>query len=170
MFAKAISKLDIDEQNKYSSQFQWFSKKVAKALDDAGIRVVTLDGQLYDPGMAVTPLNIEDFEADDILYVAQTMEPIIMQDAPNYGAYRNSCDRTTMDIDRSVDHKRSLVAVRYLGVCGNTVGNRCFNQLFQACCIYLSRMSWGIQAPFQGSILGVPHTQNAPSDLSEVRT
>ena len=80
VFAKAISKLDIDEQNKYSSQFQWFSKKVTKALDDAGIRVVTLDGQLYDPGMAVTPLNIEDFEADDILYVAQTMEPIIMQD------------------------------------------------------------------------------------------
>ena len=80
VFAKAISKLDIDEQNKYSSQFQWFSKKVTKALDDSGIRVVTLDGQLYDPGMAVTPLNIEDFEADDILYVAQTMEPIIMQD------------------------------------------------------------------------------------------
>lgn len=80
VFAKAISKLDIDEQNKYSSQFQWFSKKVTKALDDAGIRAVTLDGQLYDPGMAVTPLNIEDFEAEDILYVAQTMEPIIMQD------------------------------------------------------------------------------------------
>lgn len=80
VFAKAISKLDIDEQNKYSSQFQWFSKKVTKALDDAGIRAVTLDGQLYDLGMAVTPLNIEDFEADDILYVAQTMEPIIMQD------------------------------------------------------------------------------------------
>ena len=80
VFLKAISKLDLDEQNKYASQFQWFSKKVTKALDDAGIKVVTLDGQLYDPGMAVTPLNIEDFEAEDILYVAQTMEPIIMQD------------------------------------------------------------------------------------------
>ena len=80
VFTKAISKLDLDEQNKYASQFQWFSKKVTKALDDAGIKVVTLDGQLYDPGMAVTPLNIEDFEAEDILYVAQTMEPIIMQD------------------------------------------------------------------------------------------
>jgi hypothetical protein len=80
VFSKAISKLDIDEQNKYASQFQWFSKKVTKALDDAGIRVVTLDGQLYDPGMAVTPLNIEDFDAEDILYVAQTMEPIIMQE------------------------------------------------------------------------------------------
>ena len=80
VFAKAISKLDIEEQNKYSSQFAWFSKKVIKAIDDAGLRIVNVDGQLYDPGMAVTPLNIEDFETDDILYIAQTMEPIIMQE------------------------------------------------------------------------------------------
>ena len=80
VFAKAISKLELEEQAKYTSQFAWFSKKVSKSLEDSGLRVVSLDGQLYDPGMAVTPLNLEDFEADDILYVAQTMEPIIMQD------------------------------------------------------------------------------------------
>lgn len=80
VFAKAISKLEIEDQSKYSSQFTWFSKKVTKALDDSGLRVVDVDGQLYDPGMAVTPLNIEDFKADDILYIVQTMEPIIMQD------------------------------------------------------------------------------------------
>ncbi len=80
VFAKAISKLDIEEQNKYSSQFAWFSKKVVRALDEADLKIVNVDGQLYDPGMAVTPLNIEDFETDDILYVEQTMEPIIMQE------------------------------------------------------------------------------------------
>ena len=80
VFSKAISKLDVDEQGKYNSQFAWFTKKVTKALDDSGIRMVGLDGQLYDPGMAITPLNIEDFEAEDILYIAQTVEPIIMQD------------------------------------------------------------------------------------------
>lgn len=79
VFAKAISKLDVDEQNKYSSQFAWFSKKVTKALDESGIRIVDLDDQLYDPGMAVTPLNLEDFGTEDVLYVVQTMEPIIMQ-------------------------------------------------------------------------------------------
>ncbi len=79
-FMKAISKLDFEEQSKYMSQFAWFSKKVTKALDDAGLRIIDVAGQLYDPGMAVTPLNIEDFETDDILYIAQTMEPIIMQE------------------------------------------------------------------------------------------
>lgn len=80
VYSKVLSKLDLNEQAKYSSQFAWFTKKVTKALDEAGLRIVDVNGQLYDPGMAVTPLNIEDFEAEDILYVAQTMEPIIMQD------------------------------------------------------------------------------------------
>ena len=80
VYSKVLSKLDIDDQAKYSSQFTWFTKKVTKALDEAGLKIVDVNGQLYDPGMAVTPLNIEDFEAEDILFVAQTMEPIIMQD------------------------------------------------------------------------------------------
>lgn len=78
VFSKAISKLELDEQSKYSSQFAWFSKKVLKAIDEANLRIVDVTGQLYDPGMAVTPLNIEDFEPNDILYVKQMMEPIIM--------------------------------------------------------------------------------------------
>ena len=80
VYSKVLSKLDIDDQAKYSSQFTWFTKKVTKALDEAGLKIVDVNGQLYDPGMAVTPLNIEDFETEDILFVAQTMEPIIMQD------------------------------------------------------------------------------------------
>ena len=48
-------------------------------MDDSGLSVISVDGQPYDPGMAVTPLNLEDFEADDVLYVEQTMEPIIME-------------------------------------------------------------------------------------------
>lgn len=79
VFIKAIGKLEVDEQAKYNSQYAWFSKKVLKALDDSGLRVISVDGQPYDPGMAVTPLNLEDFEADDVLYVEQTMEPIIME-------------------------------------------------------------------------------------------
>lgn len=80
VFEKAVSKLEIDERSKYMSQYAWFSKKVYKALDEANLRLLNVEGQLYDPGMAVTPLNIDDFETDDQLYVLQTIEPIIMQD------------------------------------------------------------------------------------------
>lgn len=80
VFEKAVSKLDVDERNKYKSQFAWFLKKVNKALVEADLKLLNIEGQLYDPGMAVTPLNIDDFETEDQLYVLQTIEPIIMKD------------------------------------------------------------------------------------------
>lgn len=79
VFEKAISKLEMDEQSKYMSQYAWFSKKVTKALENADLKIVNIEGQVYDPGMAVTPLNIDDFEEDDPLYIQQMIEPIIMQ-------------------------------------------------------------------------------------------
>ncbi len=84
VFEKAVSKLELSEQAKYLSQFSWFKKKVNKALEDSNLRIVDLEGKLYDPGMAVTPLNIDEFEEEDQLYVAQTIEPIIMQNDTLY--------------------------------------------------------------------------------------
>ena len=84
VFEKALSKLDMDEQSKYMSQFSWFSKKVSKALDEANLKLLNVEGQVYDPGMAITPLNIDDFDPEDNLYVLQTIEPIIMQNDTVY--------------------------------------------------------------------------------------
>ena len=84
VFEKAVGKLDLDERGKYMSQFSWFSKKVSKALEEANLKLLNPEGQLYDPGMAVTPLNIDDFDAGDELYIVQTVEPLIMQDNAVY--------------------------------------------------------------------------------------
>ena len=80
VFARAISKLEADDQKKYDSQFAWFTKRVDKAAQNAGLSILDLSGQLYDPGMAVTALNIDDFDVNDELFVEQMMEPIIMKD------------------------------------------------------------------------------------------
>jgi hypothetical protein len=80
VFEKAVSKLALDEQGKYMSQYGWFAKKVYRALDDVHLKLVNLEGQQYDSGMAVTPLNIDEFQESDQLYVAQMIEPIIMCD------------------------------------------------------------------------------------------
>lgn len=79
VFEKAVSKLDVDEQNKYMSQYAWFAKRVMKAMENANLKLVNVEGQFYDPGMAITPLNLEDFDVDDRLYVSQMMEPIVME-------------------------------------------------------------------------------------------
>jgi len=42
------------------------------------LKLVNLEGQTFSPGMAATPLNIEDFGPDEILLVDQMVEPVIL--------------------------------------------------------------------------------------------
>lgn len=78
VFDRLLTKLDAGEQNRYKSQFRWFIKKVEEALGQSELRIVNVEGHPFDPGMAATPLNIEEFDANDALMVDQMLEPIIM--------------------------------------------------------------------------------------------
>ena len=78
VFDRLLLKLDAGEQNRYKSHFRWFIKKVEEALDQVDLRIVNVEGHAFDPGMAATPLNIEEFDAKDNLMVDQMLEPIIM--------------------------------------------------------------------------------------------
>ena len=71
-------KLDAGEQNRYAGQLRWFVKKIEESLAEVELRIVNVEGHPFDPGIAATPLNIEDFAADDSLMVDQMLEPIIM--------------------------------------------------------------------------------------------
>lgn len=77
-YDRLLARLDAGESNRYKSQFRWFIKKVEEALEKADLRIVNAEGQPFDPGMAATPLNIGEFDADDALMVDQMIEPIIM--------------------------------------------------------------------------------------------
>ena len=55
-----------------------FQKKIEESLESSGLKLVNLEGQPYDPGMAASALNVGDFGPDDVLLVDQMVEPIIM--------------------------------------------------------------------------------------------
>ncbi len=78
VFERALMKLDAGEQNRYAGQLRWFVKKIEESLAEVELRIVNVEGHPFDPGIAATPLNIEDFAADDSLMVDQMLEPIIM--------------------------------------------------------------------------------------------
>ena len=78
LFDRLLLKLDAGEQGRYRGQFRWFQRQVEDSLTDVGMRIVNVEGHAFDPGMAATPLNIEEFEPDDPLVVDQMLEPIIM--------------------------------------------------------------------------------------------
>ena len=78
VFERGITQLSAARAKRHTSQLQLFLKKTEESLEEVGLRLVNVEGQPYDPGMAATPLNIEDFEPDDHLVVDQMLEPIIM--------------------------------------------------------------------------------------------
>ena len=78
LFGKVVSKLDAGESGRYINQIRYFQKKVEESLDSNGLKLVNVEGQPYDAGMAASALNLGDFGPDDVLLVEQMLEPIIM--------------------------------------------------------------------------------------------
>lgn len=78
-FENAMQKLSAGEGQKYLSKYNWFMKKMHDALETAGMRYVNLEGKAYSEGLPVSAINVEDFEADDSLFVEQMLEPVIME-------------------------------------------------------------------------------------------
>ncbi len=80
VFDRLLSKLDAGEKMRYQSQINWYLKKIDEALCAINCKIVNLEGEKYDVGMAATPLNSDDFENTDVenLYVDQMLEPVII--------------------------------------------------------------------------------------------
>jgi len=78
---RALDQMDPFDANRVESQYLWYQKKVLAVLEEAGLRTVDLTGQRYDVGMAVTPLNLEDFpdRPEAHFRIAQMVEPIVME-------------------------------------------------------------------------------------------
>lgn len=81
VFNKVLSKVDSLEQKKYLNQYRFYEKKTTEALEQLGIKIVNVEGQIFDPGMAVTPLNINEFNNEHCeLIVDQMIEPILVNE------------------------------------------------------------------------------------------
>jgi len=78
LFGKVVSKLDAGESNRYVNQLRYFQRKVEENLEASGLRLVNVEGQPFDAGIAASALNLGDFGPDDVLFVEQMLEPIIM--------------------------------------------------------------------------------------------
>jgi len=74
---KTLLRMDPMDAQRFLGQYRWFRRKVDDALSKADMLLVDLTGQEYSVGMAASPLNIDEFDEDD-LEVEQMVEPIIM--------------------------------------------------------------------------------------------
>ena len=79
-FDRAVRRLDAGESPRFASRCRYFQKQISNTLEFAGIRLVNLEGEVFDPGMAAAAVNISDFNPDDELVVEQMLEPVVMCD------------------------------------------------------------------------------------------
>jgi hypothetical protein len=80
---RLLNSLDVKEQQRYQSKIRWFVKKTEESLKTAGLNIVNYEGRLYDPGIPASPINLEDFQQEDQLYITQMLEPVILDSEGN---------------------------------------------------------------------------------------
>jgi hypothetical protein len=78
LFTRLISRLDAGESSRFVNQSRYYVKRLEESLEAAAMRLVNVEGQPYEPGMAAAALNLGDFGPDDRLLVDQMVVPIIM--------------------------------------------------------------------------------------------
>src|SRR5262245_17427043 len=78
LFGKVVRKCDAGESARYVNQIRYFQKKVEESLNANGLKLVNVEGQPFDAGIAASALNLSDFGPDDVLLIDQMLEPIIM--------------------------------------------------------------------------------------------
>ena len=78
VFTRLINKVDAGESARYINQVRYFQKKLEENLEAGGLKLVNIEGQIFDSGMSASALNIGDFGPDDVLAVDHMIEPIIM--------------------------------------------------------------------------------------------
>ena len=65
------------QQKKIEMSYLRLHKMIQRYCDFLGIEMPSYEGMEYEIGLPVDPLNLEDFEKSDRLYIETVLEPVI---------------------------------------------------------------------------------------------
>jgi hypothetical protein len=78
VFERLVLRLSPSERLRYAGQYAWFNRKINDSLNKCGIRIIDVKGKEFSADMPAIPVNIQEFNEDDVLVIDQMLEPIIM--------------------------------------------------------------------------------------------
>jgi len=78
LFARSLGVMAPIDANRMASQLRFLERSIDSQLNDAGVRLISLDGRAFDAGLPATPVNADTFGPDDELIVEQTITPLVM--------------------------------------------------------------------------------------------
>ena len=75
---KATNSLPENDAKRLSSQVRYAEKQLQMASKQFGLRLIEFDGEDFNPGMAATADNFDEFDEETSLLVERTLEPTIV--------------------------------------------------------------------------------------------
>jgi hypothetical protein len=79
-FAKSLALMPQAERVRLESQLRYSELQLNALASEAGLKLITFDGDQYGPGCPASADNLDDFDSDEHLFVAKTLEPTVLQD------------------------------------------------------------------------------------------
>ncbi|NEJ86663.1 hypothetical protein GR223_12050 [Rhizobium leguminosarum] len=79
-FSKAIELVPDGDRNRLASQIRYSELQLQSLAAEAGLKLITFDGELFGPGCPATADNLEDFSDEEGLIVEKPVEPAVVRD------------------------------------------------------------------------------------------
>lgn len=78
--SKTVPLLAETEARRFEAQVRFSERQLAALMVTLGMRIVEFDGELYEPGLAATADNADEFDEGTDLAVSRTLEPAVVRD------------------------------------------------------------------------------------------
>lgn len=78
VLGRALTALPEEKSARVEAQLRYSRDQLERILQDAGLRLVTFEGEEFTAELPVTPVNAEDFAGSKVAYVERTLEPTIV--------------------------------------------------------------------------------------------
>lgn len=77
-FERTLNDLPDEKKQRRAAQFRYSSSRLDGLLDEAGLRLLTFDGQRFTANLPVSPLNADDVCDPHNAIIESTIEPAIV--------------------------------------------------------------------------------------------
>ncbi|WP_311044045.1 hypothetical protein [Rhizobium sp. NZLR5] len=78
-YAKTIDLVPDADKNRLTSQIKYSEIQLHALAAEAGLKIISLDGEPFGPGSPAMAENLEDFPSEDGLVVERTLSPAIVR-------------------------------------------------------------------------------------------
>ena len=78
-YERSLVFLPPEHQAKTQAQIRFSAQKLNTLLEDTGVRLVSYEGQVFEPNLPVSAINADEYiDVEDNLVVKQTIEPAVI--------------------------------------------------------------------------------------------